>query len=95
MNKRISTPAHAVVSIRDITPSDSEQILDEAGAAPTNLMLCESKTLTIEDLSGAVTTFPPGALAVGVFHRIAVRKILATGTDGTFGAGMIKVGWDS
>jgi len=98
------TPAQAIVSILDVTPSDANEIKSSPPvngqsqpdpSYPTNLLIAEAKAIAIVDLFDNTIVFPANGLAIGVFHRIAFKKVLSTGTDGTFTAGAIKAGWDS
>jgi len=98
------TPAQAIVSILNVTPSDTAEVKSSPPtngqdqlppAYPTNLLIAEPKAIAIVDLFDNTIVFPANGLVVGVFHRIAFKKVLSTGTDGTFTAGAIKAGWDS
>ena len=80
----------AIHGIVAVTPDDAAEIVNGDGANPTNILLAEGGAVTIEDMFGNEITFPAGGLAVGVFHRIMLKKVLDTGTD----AITIMVGWD-
>lgn len=83
----------AIHGIVDVTPSDATELVNGDGANPTNLLIAEEGAIAIEDVFGNQITFASGGLAVGVFHRLKIRKVLDTGT-GIATSGAIKVGWD-
>lgn len=73
-----------------VTPDDDAELVNGEGANPTNLLLAEEGAVAVEDVFGNEITFPAGGLAVGVFHRLKIKKVLDTGTDNI----TIIVGWD-
>lgn len=91
--ERRTRPGDAVQSIQDVTPHDTNEIKSDDDSFPDMLLIGEvDKAITITDLDGNNITFAAGSLAVGVFHRIAFKRVRNTGTD-AFTAGTIKAGW--
>ena len=62
-----------------ITPSNDDPLATMA----RGIVFKTAGALKILDASGTERTIPTGVLAVGVIHRIKVKKVFATGTGAT------------
>lgn len=69
----------AAKKIRLITPHDTNDLV----ATTKGISFAAAGTLKVLTVTGDIVTIPSGALAAGIIHPIAVKRVYSAGTTAT------------
>lgn len=58
-------------------------VADQTVEATSGIIITVLGTLKVDMAGGGAVTFPSGALAIGVIHRLSVVKVYKVGTSAT------------